>query len=80
LDRVFAMLKAGRSNEARMAMIAITTNNSISVNPKMLLWRVFNNWIYRNGGGFGWTVWENRLFTCASLKKVAKNRLTTLSS
>jgi hypothetical protein len=36
LERVLALLKAGRSMEARIAIIAITTNNSISVNARLL--------------------------------------------
>ena len=32
----FALASAGKSNDARMAMMAITTNSSISVNPDVL--------------------------------------------
>jgi len=31
-----ALARAGKSNAARMAMIAITTSNSIRVNPRIL--------------------------------------------
>jgi hypothetical protein len=34
LAELFALLKAGRSIEARIAMMAITTSNSISVKPR----------------------------------------------
>ena len=33
LARPFALLRAGNNIAARMAIMAITTNNSISVNP-----------------------------------------------
>jgi hypothetical protein len=36
LALVFALLKAGNNMAANMAMMAITTNNSISVKPRAL--------------------------------------------
>ena len=42
LERVFALLKAGRSIETKIAIIAITTNNSISVNAFLLFLNAFN--------------------------------------
>src|SRR5580700_11349500 len=42
LERVLALLKAGRSIEARIAIIAITTNNSMSVNAVLLFLNAFN--------------------------------------
>ena len=33
-DRSLALLRAGKSNDARIAMIAITTKSSINVNPR----------------------------------------------
>ena len=68
LDRVLAMLKAGKSNEARMAMIAITTNSSIKVNPELSFLRAFNDWLGRTGCGCIWTTWSAELFSLARQK------------
>ena len=38
-----ALLKPGNNNAAMMAMMAITTNNSISVNP-VSVFRFMSNW------------------------------------
>src|SRR4051812_18792292 len=63
LARAFARLKAGSSSEARMAMMAITTNNSISVKAR----RVFVILVDIPKGAkmrcAGWTDLEDGLFT-----------------
>src|SRR5437762_9336398 len=54
---VLALAKAGRSSPAKMAMMAITTNNSIRVKPFVRafrrIWAVFNAFI----GFHNWVVW-----------------------
>jgi hypothetical protein len=41
LERVLALLKAGKSIEARIAIMAITTNNSIRVNAFLFFQTAF---------------------------------------
>jgi len=51
-----ALLKAGRSMPARMAMIAMTTRSSIRVNPHLFLKMVFINIV-----AFTYVIKENQI-------------------
>src|ERR1043166_9089136 len=50
---ILARFKAGSSSAARMAMIAITTSNSIKVKAPNHDRRLPRNWRFPTGGGFG---------------------------
>jgi len=59
----FALASAGKSNDARMAMMAITTNSSISVNPEVLD-VVKRGFIFRSAGKLALFFTNDHAFLC----------------